>query len=63
MNVNDILDDEESRKRRFRARFLWIMWILHIDQQKADWFESDFCVSTALKHPNTIEIDNGPFLP
>jgi len=31
----------------------------HIDQQKAAWFESGFCVKVA----SCIAIDNGPFFP
>ncbi len=33
-----------------------LVMLIHFDQQKAAWFESDFCVSSA----TLMIIDNGP---
>lgn len=43
--------------------FKSVMWIYHTDQQKAAWFEHDFCVNGA-SYVATLKLtNNGPFLP
>lgn len=38
------------------------MQIRHIDQQRSDWFERDFCLRSASYFSTLSIIDNGPFL-
>ncbi len=45
----------------FRNWFKLVTQILSIDQQKAAWFETDFCVSCASYIYTLLTIENGTF--
>lgn len=43
-NLEFCIGVKDLPTRRFRNRFKLVMQVLHVDQQKAAWFGSNFCV-------------------